>query len=391
MIARILLLLLAVILLPDVYFHYRYLRRKRWYHSFAVLLWWLPAVAMAVFALTLSAGDDFAPHDAVILRGFLLLMGILVVPKVLYALCSFIGFLFCRMTRSHRNWGNLVGFLAAIAGMLVMIYGSTLGMNGIRVNEVSYASPSLPKAFEGYRIALFSDLHLGTYGQDTQQVEKMVATVNDLKPDMICFVGDLQNMQPTELDIFQSVLSRLQAPDGVFSVLGNHDYPVYIKADFATEALNENLIKSKQRSMGWRLLLNERQAIKRGNDSIIVAGMENMGKKPHPQKGDIEKALEGVSSNAFVLMLQHDPSAWRNTILTHEPTAQLTLSGHTHGGQFSLFGWSPASITHREWRGMYDDGQGHSLFVTTGIGGLAPFRFGMKPEVVVLTLTASQE
>ena len=307
MIARILLLLLAVILLPDVYFHYRYLRGKRWYHSFAVLLWWLPAVAMAVFALTLSAGDDFAPHDAVILRGFLLLMGILVVPKVLYALCSFIGFLFCRMTRSHRNWGNLVGFLAAIAGMLVMIYGSTLGMNGIRVNEVIYASPSLPKAFEGYRIALFSDLHLGTYGQDTQQVEKMVATVNDLKPDMICFVGDLQNMQPTELDAFQSVLSRLQAPDGVFSVLGNHDYPVYIKADFATEALNENLIKSKQRSMGWRLLLNERQAIKRGNDSIIVAGMENMGKKPHPQKGDIEKALEGVSSNAFVLMLQHDP------------------------------------------------------------------------------------
>ena len=90
-------------------------------------------------------------------------------------------------------------------------------------------------------------------------------------------------------------------------------------------------------------------------------------------------------------MLQHDPSAWHNTILSYEPTPQLTLSGHTHGGQFSIFGWSPASLTHAEWRGMYDDGQGHSLFITTGVGGLAPFRFGMKPEVVVITLTASQK
>ena len=355
------------------------------------MLWWLPVAIMVVFVLALSAGDDFAPHDAAILRWFLLLMGILVVPKVLFALCSFLGFLVCRITRSHRNWGNLIGFIAAIAGALVMIYGCFMGMTGIRVNEVSYASPTLPKAFDSYRIALISDLHLGTFGEDTQQVEKMVTTVNEQKPDMICFVGDLQNMQPTELDAFQSILSGLKAPDGVVSVLGNHDYPVYIKTDFATEALNESLIKSKQRSMGWNLLLNERLTVRRGNDSIVVAGMENYGKKPHPQKGDIKKTLEGVPSNAFILMLQHDPSAWHNTILSYEPTPQLTLSGHTHGGQFSIFGWSPASLTHAEWRGMYDDGQGHSLFITTGVGGLAPFRFGMKPEVVVITLTASQK
>lgn len=391
MIARIMLLLLAAIILPDVFFHFRYLRRKRWYHSFAAMLWWLPVVVMAVFVLALSAGDDFAPHDAAILRWFLLLMAILVVPKVLFALCSFVGFLFCRITRSRRNWGNLIGFLAAIAGMLMMLYGCLMGMNGIKVNEQSYASSSLPKAFDGYRIALFSDLHLGTYGQDTKQVEELVRTINAQKPDMICFLGDLQNMQPTELDVFQGILSGLQAPDGVFSVLGNHDYPVYVKTDFATEALNESLIKSKERSMGWHLLLNERQTVKRGHDSIIVAGMENLGKKPHPQKGEIGKTLEGVPSNAFVLMLQHDPSAWRSTILAHDTTPQLTLSGHTHGGQFLLFGWSPASLAHDEWRGFYDDNQGHSLFVTTGIGGLAPFRFGVKPEVVVITLNASEQ
>lgn len=390
MIARVITILLAIILLPDLYLHLHYLRRKRWYGSFAAMLWWLPAAGMAVFALSLAAGDDFAPHDATVLWWFLLLMGILVVPKLLFALCSFVGFLWCRLTRSRRNWGNLVGFFAAIAGLGAMVYGATLGTSGLKVRQVEYASAALPQAFDGYRIALFSDAHLGTYGDDTRMIAKVVDAINAQKTDIICFVGDLQNMQPTELDQFQSILSRLQAPDGVFSVMGNHDYPVYIKADFATEALNENLIKSKQHSMGWRLLLNERQAIRRQGDSIVVAGMENLGRKPHPQKGDIGKTLDGIGPEAFVVMLQHDPGAWRTTILGSENPPRLTLSGHTHGGQVSVFGWSPASLAHNEWRGMYDDGDGHGLYITTGIGGLVPFRLGMKPEVAVITLRCKQ-
>ena len=386
MITRVILILLAIIILPDLYFHFHYLRHKRWYNSFAALVWWLPTAAMAVFALSLAAGDDFAPHDAAILRWFLLLMGILIVPKVLFAVCSFVGLVFCKITRSHRNWGNLIGFLAALMGMGAMLYGSTKGPHQLKVKQVDYASADLPKAFDGYRVALFSDTHLGTYGNDTQLIERMVDQINEQQVDMICFVGDLQNMQPTELDCFQNILSKLKAPDGVCSVLGNHDYPVYIKADFATEALNESLIKSKERSMGWKLLLNDHQIVKRKGSSMVVAGMENVGKKPHPQKGDIQKTLDGVDKDAFVLMLQHDPSAWRSTILKHEKVPQLTLSGHTHGGQISLFGWSPASLASKEWRGMHDDGQGHSLFVTTGIGGLVPFRLGMAPEIVVLSL-----
>jgi len=386
MISRVILILLAIILLPDAYFHFRYLRRKRWYGPFAAFLWWLPAATMAVFALSLAAGDDFAPHDATVLWWFLLLMGILIVPKLLYAVCSFIGFVCCRIARSRHNWGNLIGFFVALAGMGAMLYGATIGTKSLKVRQVEYTSPSLPQAFDGYRIALFSDTHLGTYGDDTGMIEKVVAAINQQKPDIICFAGDLQNMQPTELDAFQSILSQLKAPDGIFSVMGNHDYPVYIKADFATEALNESLIKSKQRSMGWHLLLNDHHTIHRQADSIVVAGMENHGVKPHPRKGDIKKALDGVKPDAFILMLQHDPAAWHSTILQNDIVPQLTLSGHTHGGQLSLFGWSPASLAHNEWRGLYNDDIDHQLYVTSGVGALVPFRLGMKPEVVVITL-----
>ena len=159
--------------------------------------------------------------------------------------------------------------------------------------------------------------------------------------------------------------------------------------------------------MGWTLLMNEHRYINREKSSIVIAGMENDGDGiKFPQNGDIKKTLKGVPSSPpesrgdrsglnkrsdhrpFVIMLEHDPSSWKRKIIPDGRT-QLTLSGHTHRMQFAIFGWSPMSLLGREFNDWYTEGE-QSLFVTAGLGGLIPFRFGATGEIVVLTLRSGK-
>lgn len=388
MIARILIPLIVLIALPDLYLHWHYLNKRKGYTSLWRVVYWMPAVLMLAYTFVLASVRGFAPEKTERLFVYLLLLGILVVPKVVFALCSFIGLLFCRLLRKRQNWGNLIGLVLALFSVIIVLYGSFIGSRRLVVRQEEFSSKMLPPAFDGYKIVHFSDAHVGSYLGNTRFMEKVVNAINEQQADAVMFTGDLQNMLPSELDCMQSVLSSVSAKDGVWSVLGNHDYSFYAKADFATEALNESLLRSKERSMGWKLLLNEHQTIRRGGDTLVIAGMEDSGKSPFPQKGDMGKTVSGIQKGAFVIMLQHDPTAWRREILPHSD-AQLTLSGHTHGGQLKLFGWSPASVAYDEWGGMYHEGH-RALNVSTGIGGFVPFRFGVPPEIVVITLRAEK-
>ena len=141
---------------------------------------------------------------------------------------------------------------------------------------------------------------------------------------------------------------------------------------------------STEDDLGWYLLNNGYHRIRRGEENIVIAGMENDGEGRFPQLGNITSALIGLNRQSFVIMLEHDPTSWRRKILPHSH-CQLTLSGHTHGGQFSLFGLSPAMFSYREHYGMYYAGD-RALNVTSGLGGVVPFRFGTPPEIVVITL-----
>jgi hypothetical protein len=252
------------------------------------------------------------------------------------------------------------------------------------VNHQTYTSAELPKAFDGYKIVLFSDAHVGSYtGRNEWLLQRAVDSINAQKPDMIVFTGDLQNVDPQEIAEHLSTLSQLKAKDGVYSVLGNHDYDKYLlqKDGLDTQPCRETIALEKR--MGWHLLQNENCTIKRGNDSLTIAGLDNDGDgKRFPQRGDVKKALQGATP--FVIMLEHDPSGWRRKILP-DGRAQLTLSGHTHNMQFALFGWAPMKLTGKEINGWYEEGR-QSLFVTAGLGGLIPFRFGATGEIVVLTL-----
>ena len=212
---------------------------------------------------------------------------------------------------------------------------------------------------------------------------------------MIVFTGDLQNTHPQEIYEHLDILASLKAKDGVYSVLGNHDYACYIDVNDAQKVANERETVSLQRQAGWNVLLNSHRIIERSNASngvkgksyLVVAGMENDGTGSRsPKKGNIKKALNGVktSKDAFILMLEHDPSAWRR-IVVPDGRAHLTLSGHTHRMQFALFDWTPLSVINKEAYGWFHEGE-QSLLVTAGIGGLIPFRFGATGEIVEITL-----
>ena len=253
------------------------------------------------------------------------------------------------------------------------------------MKHVDVTFKDLPASFDGYRIVHWSDAHVGSYLKSRRPIlERAVDSIRAQQADMVVFTGDLQNLQPSELYPFVGLFKSIKAKDGVYSVLGNHDYSGYIHADAAVKVANERETISRQRQCGWTVLLNENRSIYRGRDSIVIAGGENDGLPPHPMRGDIHQTLRGVGDDAFVVMLQHDPSAWRRHILL-ESKAQLTLSGHTHGGQISVLGIRPSKFMYPEDWGLYHEGD-RFLYVTAGLGGLVPFRFGVPAEIVVITL-----
>ena len=387
MITRIAILLILMAVVPDLYIDRRFLRRIKGRRAMLRrLLWWLPTLGMIAYTMVFVFDRQFAPSDIKILNVYLFLVGLLITPKCLFALCSAIGWGVKKMLRRKANYGNIVGVVMVVLNWYVLFYGSFVGFDQITVREMTYESAELPESFDGYRIVQFSDAHVGTYiGGREHLLRAVVDTINAQSPDMVVFAGDLQNREPQEIRPFVDVLGGIKAKDGVFSVIGNHDYSDYIEATPDIKAENEQETRELERKMGWRLLVNEHEVVRRGTDSIVIAGLDNDGDgKKFPQRGDVRKALEGVSDSAFVVMAEHDPTCWRRKILP-ESRAQLTLSGHTHAMQFMIGNWSPASFVYKEWGGLFSEGA-RALIVSTGIGGFIPFRFGVPGEIVVITM-----
>lgn len=390
MIARAPYLFLLLIILPDLYLDLHY-----WRHKYSVgqrFIRWLPTIGMVAYTIYLMYEKNFIPDNPNILYIYLLLLGLIAIPKLVFMLCSVTGLTFSKLLHKKsakhpaNNYGNLIGLICVPVIWYVVLYGSFIGFNKVEVNRQAFASPDLPKAFDGYKVVLFSDAHVGSYTARNEHVlKKAIDNINAQHPDMIVYTGDIQNTQPQDIYRHMDVLSSLKAKDGIYTILGNHDYGDYICGNTARKVANMRETMSLEKQMGWTLLMNEHRYIDRGKSHIIIAGMENDGDGIRfPQKGDIKKTLKGVDDDDFVLMLEHDPSSWRRKIIP-DGRAQLTLSGHTHKMQFALFDWCPMSLTGKEVNGWYTEDE-QSLFVTAGLGGLIPFRFGAPGEIVVITL-----
>lgn len=278
--------------------------------------------------------------------------------------------------------------ILAAAWILALAYGYAFGRFRYEVKNVEIAFDDLPQSFDGYRIVQISDLHLDGWRGKAKFSDKIVTKINSLHPDAICFTGDLVSLTHHELDAaLIASLRQLHATDGVYSVLGNHDYAPYVH--FASErqraeAVNE-LIRKEREELGWNLLLNESCVISRGSDSIAILGVENQSCGVHKviRRGNLKKAMQGCE-NMFRILLSHDPTHWRAEVLPNTDIP-LTLSGHTHAMQMRIFGFSPCRWLYSEYDGLYSSGK-QSLYVNIGLGGTLPFRLGASPEITLLTL-----
>jgi hypothetical protein len=249
----------------------------------------------------------------------------------------------------------------------------------------------LPEAFEGLRIVQVSDLHLGGFYHHRTHIAHVVDQINGLEPGLLLFTGDMVHNFAEEVTPFVEILNRLEAPLGKFAILGNHDYGHYYRWESEdAERQNLELVKNQIRACGFDLLLNEHRRIRRNGSAIELIGVENWGKPPFPQLGDLEEAMKGTRPEMIKILLSHDPSHWDQRVRGKEPVI-LTLAGHTHGMQFGIewgrFKWSPSKWTYRHWAGLYRE-NGQYLYVNRGLGFTGyPGRVGIRPEITLLTLT----
>lgn len=361
---------IVLMALPDWYIYRHYIRH--WKNKWMRLSYWIPSVSLLVAMGYIFGG--FAPESSLSALGVFLVVFLCInVPKALFSIL---------MPLVKKT---AIGLGIALLAMAYLIFGATEGKRYFQVKKTTIESKDVPQGFNGYRIVQLSDMHVGSWNGNTQAMEKAVSIINDLQPDLIVFTGDLVNNLASELDNFIPVFSKLKAKDGVYSVLGNHDYSTYVHWDNPEDQKEELVrLKQKQAEMGWTMLNNRHVKLYNQNDSIALIGVENSGRPPFPDYAKLSEAMQGAEG-MFQILLSHDPTHWRREVLP-QTDIQLMLAGHTHAMQTKIFGFTPAQFIYAENDGLYQEGE-QLLYVNIGLGHLLyPMRLGAWPEISLLTL-----
>ena len=368
-----------LLLLPDWYIYKVYVRGLK--SKTAKRLLWGPTIGLlaTLFAFT-AIGKVYHEYFGL----YLIVVMAIAIPKIIFILFDLLLKGFKTLIHWNLPQGKL-STLAAIATCAYIIYGATEGKQHFQVKEVTFSSADLPKAFDGYRILQLSDIHSGSWKGQSAPLQKAIKLCLKQKADLAVFTGDMVNSSSEELEEFIPIYSQLTAPDGVYSILGNHDYGLYKHWEHDSLRLADvNKLIASQSAMGWHMLNNEHHIIHRGNDSIALIGVENSGRPPFPDYAKLQEASRGTDG-MFKVLLSHDPTHWRREVL---PTTdiQLMLAGHTHDMQLSFFGLSLSRFIYPEHNGMYYEDQ-RGLYVNIGLGHiLFPLRLGAWPEITVITL-----
>lgn len=304
------------------------------------------------------------------------------------------------------------GVVAMATPLVTMSWGIVSGAHDYTVRKKTLVLPNLPKAFDGIKMVQISDVHSGSFF-NKKAVEGGINLIMKQKPDVILFTGDLVNNMAKEMKDYQDIFSKLKAPMGVFSTLGNHDYGDYVQWE-SVAAKRKNLedLKQTHGRMGWKLLMNEHHFLETNNEKIAIIGIENWGAKGNfARHGDLEKAYQGSQDAPVKILLSHDPSHWDAQVngskadlyrdyydkMNIQKRAfkdiDLTLSGHTHGMQFGIdtevFRWSPVKYMYEQWADLYKH-ENQYLYVNRGFGYIGyPGRIGILPEITVLELKSA--
>ncbi len=289
----------------------------------------------------------------------------------------------------RRTFMNKVAL--GVGGLMLgaFLHGTTKGRFGWKIMRNNLSFDNLPKAFDGMKIVQISDLHLGSFKSNFDPLKEAIEMVNELEPDYIFFTGDLVNESPDEAEPWINIIRNLKAKRGKYAILGNHDYGWGRMTEEEKDENSAGVIEMNQR-MDFKVLANEHDILEKDGEKIGLVGVENWGHTKEnwfPKRGDYKVAVEGMEEVPFKILLSHDPTHWDHHILEKE-NVDLTLSGHTHGGQMGiripgLLELSAARFFYKRYAGAYSKGKQH-LYVNRGMGFLIfPGRVGMPPEITL--------
>jgi predicted MPP superfamily phosphohydrolase len=273
---------------------------------------------------------------------------------------------------------RFLGEAALFGGLLG--YSTMVEPYWLEITQVSLPVANLPERFAGMRIAQLSDMHTNTY-TTAEDLARAVDVINSQRPDVVFLTGDFVDADAKYADDSTVPFARLQAPEGVFSVLGNHDY--------YTGDITRVRWAINRQDLG--LLVNQHTVLRRGADTLTVIGLDDP-KHDGRTRGlstasiDPARAMRGVAAGSPRLMLLHNPILvpW----LVREYPLDAILCGHTHGGQFRVPILTDEFVQATEYfvRGRYDLGR-TQLYVNRGFGFTGPpLRFRVRPELTMITL-----
>jgi len=411
------LLILIILLLTDLFFFkgIRHLVNRRLSEKqkkLLFLLFWAHSIGFLICALLVSRWV-YNDYDPVVQRKIYCFVGLFLafyIPKLLFIPFNFSediirlgSMLVIRIVRKRKTeevnnnqkitrltFLTKTGLILAAIPFVSLIYGMTSVRFNFRIKRINLQFDNLPDEFSGLSIVHISDLHMGSLYGHHKEINEAVKMINSLSPDIICFTGDMVNDFANEMDGWFEILGKMEARIGKYSILGNHDYGDYHYWS-SDEKKKKNLEKIKQahHRLGFKLLLNKSITLTRQNNSIAIIGVENWGKPPFAQYGDINAACKGLKNTPFKILLSHDPSHWDAEVL-NKKDIPLTLSGHTHGMQFGVnigkIKWSPVQLKYPRWIGLYTEGE-QLLYVNPGLGYIGyPGRVGISPEITFLKL-----
>jgi predicted MPP superfamily phosphohydrolase len=405
-----------VLFLLDLYL-YMSLRQKiksfpRMFSILGSFLYWMPAIltGLIIIGLLLYSFDHWGKGVKIYVVGFIFIGYFSKLLPISFLVIDDFRRVIQKLLKKNRivskNSSEAIPrslFLKRL-GLItggVMFSGLLVGMvkwvSDFRIRRKIIRLSGLPASFSGFKIVQFSDIHLGGWASK-KELEEAVQMMNDLEPDVIFFTGDLVNYKTDEAYEFTDILAKLVAKDGIYAILGNHDYGDYSHwPDELSKQENMTQLYNFYEQLGWKLLRNESDVLKKGNDELAILGVENWGSLSRFQKyGDLEKALMGIKQIPAKILLSHDPSHWELKTLSSPSTIGLTLAGHTHGAQFGFefpgLRWSPSQYLYKYWAGLYTEpnkitGEKQYLYVNRGIGTIGyPGRVGIWPEITLIEL-----
>ena len=370
------------------------------------LYWLIPVLTMAYLLAVTNGWDEQMPRVLqVILRSMififyfskLLIATIVLIDdlrRLLFGALN-LGFKGLDLSTARSKWMSYGAMILGAIPVLSLTYGMARNPYRYKLHRSRIPVKNLHPDLNGLKIIQISDIHSGSFLL-REPVERSIEMINAEKPDIVFFTGDLVNALASEMEPFIDMFRKIQAPLGVYSVLGNHDYGDYHNwQNREQKQQNFDAIKNLHQQLGWNLLLNEHKQVAVGGTSMNVIGVENYSANPRFQKyGDLKKAMDAMPSDTFNVLLSHDPSHWNAQVTSEHPEINLTLSGHTHGFQFGIeipgyFKWSPVQYVYPQWAGLYEKA-GQYLYVNRGLGYLGyPGRVGILPEITLLTLEQS--